>query len=256
MPLIVTRPQPQADQWVQALRESGVDAVACPLIDIAPPDEPLALAQAQQALHTAHAVMCVSAQAVHHLLNGQALPAHTRFWAPGPGTAKALLAAGVAPSRIDSPPPNATDFDSESLWPVVAAQVKPGVQLLWARGQSADGKMGRDWLIRQCEAAGAQVHSVAVYLRRAPVWAEPQRQQVAQWVAQGAYWLFSSSESLHHLRALCPDQSWCGARAMVTHPRIEETAQNMQFGEIIKVRPALADVLSACLAQGLHPKHT
>jgi hypothetical protein len=30
----------------------------------------------------------------------------------------------------------------------------------------------------------------------------------------------------------------------------------MQFGEIIKVRPALADVLSACLAQGLHPKHT
>jgi len=68
--------------------------------------------------------------------------------------------------------------------------------------------------------------------------------------------LFSSSESLHHLRALCPDQSWCGARAMVTHPRIEETAQNMQFGEIIKVRPALADVLSACLAQGLHPKHT
>jgi hypothetical protein len=39
---------------------------------------------------------------------------------------------------------------------------------------------------------------------------------------------------------------------MVTHPRIEETAQNMQFGEIIKVRPALADVLDACRSLGLN----
>ena len=252
MPLIVTRPQPQAAQWVDALQLAGMDAQACPLIDIAPPDDIQGLLQAQQALQTAHAVMCVSAQAAHYLLHGQPIPAHTRFWAPGPGTAKALLGAGVSASHIDSPPPTSSDFDSEALWPVVAPQVQPGVQLLWARGQSANGSMGRDWLIRQCESMGAQVHSVAVYQRRSPVWSEAQRQQVAQWVEQGAWWLFSSSESMHHLSALCPQQPWCGARAMVTHPRIEETAQNMQFGEIIKVRPALADVLDACRSLGLN----
>lgn len=250
MPLIVTRPQPQAAQWVQALQQAGVDAVACPLIEIAPPDDPQALEQAQQDLPNAQAVMCVSAQAVHYLLQGQQIPAHTRFWAPGPGTAKALLAAGVSPSQIDSPPPTATEFDSESLWPVVASQVQLGVRLLWARGQSANGSMGRDWLIRQCEAAGALVHSVVVYQRRAPQWTTAQQVQVSQWVEQDAWWLFSSSEALQHLQQGCPQQDWCGAHAMVTHPRIEETAQKMQFGEIIKVRPALADVISAYLARG------
>lgn len=256
MPLIVTRPQPQADQWVLALRGFNVDAMACPLIEITPPDEPQALAEAQRAMHHAHAVMCVSAQAVQYLLSGQAIPEHTRFWAPGPGTAKALLAAGIVASQIDSPPATANDFDSEALWPVVAPQVQPGVKLVWARGQSANGEMGRDWLIRQSEAAGAHVQSVAVYQRRAPEWSSLQRQQAAQWVEQGAWWFFSSSESLQHLRALCPQQDWCGARAMVTHPRIQETAQWMQFGEIIKVRPALADVRQACLDLGLNTLNT
>jgi uroporphyrinogen-III synthase len=252
MPLIVTRPQPQAALWVQALQQAGVDAVACPLIEIASPDDRQALPRAHQALQTVQAVMCVSAQAVHYLLQGQKIPAHTRFWAPGPGTAKALLDAGVSPGQIDSPPPTATEFDSEALWPVVAPQVQPGVRLLWARGQSANGSMGRDWLIRQCEAAGAQVHSVAVYQRRAPQWTSAQCTQVARWIGQGACWLFSSSESLQHLQQLCPQQDWCGAHAMVTHPRIQETAQSMQFGEIIKVRPALSDVLEACRAHGFY----
>ena len=256
MPLIVTRPQPQAAQWVQDLLQAGIDAVACPLIEIKPPDDPQALAQARQALQFAQVVMCVSAQAVHYLLQGQNIPAQTRFWAPGPGTAKALRAAGVRPSHIDSPPPTVTEFDSESLWPVVATQVKPSLQLLWARGQSANGSMGRDWLIRQCEAAGAQVHSFTVYQRRAPVWTATQSRQVGQWVQQGAWWLFSSSESLQYLQQRCPQQDWRGAHAMVTHTRIEETAQKMQFGEIIKVRPALADVLDACDALGLHRPFT
>ena len=251
MPLIVTRPQPQAAQWVLSLQQAGVDAVACPLIEIAPPDDPQGVLQAQYALQTAQAVMCVSAQAVHHLLQGQRVPAHTRFWAPGPGTAKALLAAGVHASQIDSPPPSATEFDSDALWPVVAPQVQAGARLLWARGQSANGSMGRDWLIRQCEAAGAQVLSAVVYQRRCPLWGHAQRSQVARWVEQGAWWLFSSSESLQHLQQLCPQQDWCGAHAMVTHPRIQETAQSMRFGEIIKVRPALADVLDACRALNL-----
>lgn len=251
MPLIVTRPQPQAAQWVQALQQAGVDALACPLIDIAPPHDLQALRQAQQALPTAQAVMCVSPQAVHYLLQGQAIPAHTRFWAPGPGTAKALLAAGVHASQIDSPPATATEFDSESLWPVVAAQVQPGMRLLWARGQSANGALGRDGLVRQCEAAGAQVHSAVVYQRRIPSWPPAQAQQVHAWIAQGAWWLLSSTESIQHLHTLCPHALWCGARAMVTHHRIQETAQSMAFSEIIKVRPALADVLQACREQGL-----
>src|SRR5690606_22046772 len=99
---------------------------------------------------------------------------HTRFWAPGPGTAKALMVAlaerGVTADRIDSPPEDAEQFDSEALWPVVREQVRSGSRVMIVRGTSdaslvsaapsaAQPGHGRDWLIRQCEAAGAEVRA-------------------------------------------------------------------------------------------------
>jgi uroporphyrinogen-III synthase len=149
---------------------------------------------------------------------------------------------------IDAPAAGAGQFDSEALWAVVSTQVVPGHRLLCVRGVSANGHLGRDWLSRQCEAGGGRCDSVVAYSRRLPAWSESEQTRVRQWVcadnSSPVFWLFSSSEALGHLRALCPGVSWAGASALVTHPRIEQAAQAAGFGRVFLCRPALPDVLA------------
>jgi uroporphyrinogen-III synthase len=173
-----------------------------------------------------------------------------RCWAPGPGTARALGEWGVPPACIDQPPAGAAQFDSEALWPVVQPSLRPGMQVLVVRGESdaaADGQAsgqgsGRDWLVRQCEAAGASVRFCAAYRRQSPQWGPGQLALAHQAVAAGAVWLLSSSESLGHLRRLLPTAAWGHATALATHPRIAQAARAFGFGHVWQSRPALADV--------------
>nr|MCU0922490.1 uroporphyrinogen-III synthase [Burkholderiaceae bacterium] len=80
MRILVTRPLAQAEALVAELRAGGVDAVALPLIDIAPASDPQPLQQAWQALPALALVMFVSANAVQHFMRvrpaGIAWPAH------------------------------------------------------------------------------------------------------------------------------------------------------------------------------------
>lgn len=308
--VVVTRPEREAAVWVQALRAQGLQAVALPLMAFGPPSDPQALPGAWRLLPQLDALMFVSPQAVHAFweakppeyfenffhftLDGKgklatssevsassmgfgALPCRPRFWAPGPGTAKALLQWGVPAECIDQPPATAPQFDSESLWPVVQPRLRPGMRVLLVRGESdappstdavqsaptphasvaaaAPGPdairfkpgNGRDWLMRQCEAAGVEVHACAAYRRQSPHWGPPQQALAQQALAQGAVWLLSSSESLGHLQHLMPAASWQGAAALATHPRIAQAAQAAGFARVWQSRPALADV-----AQALH----
>lgn len=245
--VLVTRPEPEASAWARALSEAGHQAVACPLIDIVGLPLP-----ATQPLPAAQALMFVSPQAVTAWwAQGQAVQPGQRCWAPGPGTARALRERGVAAAQIDQPAAHAPQFDSETLWAVVQPQVGPGHCLLIVRGDSADAPAsegvghGREWLRQHCLAAGGQVASVAVYRRQPPHWSAAQREQALRAAHDGSRWLISSSEALVHLQQLCPHHDWSAARALVTHPRIAQTAQNMGFGEIITTRPALPDVLQA-----------
>jgi len=248
-PILVTRPTQEAAAWVQALQAAGWPAQALPLIEIVPAADQAALQQARLQAGTYSAWMFVSAQAVQHFCSPDLPPAAARCWAPGPGTAAALLAAGIEPERIDQPPATAAQFDSEALWALVQAQAQSGQRLLIVRGRSAHGHLGRDWLQRQCEAAGMQVDSCIAYQRQPPVWDAGQRAQVQRWAQQGALCLCSSSEALQHLAALCPGTSWAQSGALVSHPRIAATARQMGFGEIIGCRPGLAELLRTLSAQ-------
>lgn len=263
--LIVTRPVAEADHWVQALRVQGWPAQALPLIEIGEP----ASVQDRTALHAwranwsqVGALLFVSGAAVSHFFVEGAVarplaPFNTRFWAPGPGTARqlaqALGALGIGPECIDSPPADAAQFDSEHLWPVVAAQVKPGSRILIVRGSSsgtpaAGGAVpghGRDWLIRQCEALGARVEGCVAYERRPPVFDDAARALVVQASGAGSVWLLSSSEALAALREAQPWVRWTDATALVTHPRIALAARGAGFGRVIESRPSLSDVLRA-----------
>ncbi len=263
--LIVTRPATEAAHWVQVLHAHGWPAHAVPLIDIGEPTSPEARA-ALQAWRTdwqrADALMFVSGAAVSHFFAEGALarpvePVNTRFWAPGPGTARllaqALTTLGVEVDRIDSPAEDADQFDSEHLWPVVAPQVHAGSRILIVRGLSVDAPPGggpvagngRDWLIRQCEAAGARVEGCVAYERRPPVLAEGDAQRMLEAAKAGSVWLFSSSEALAALRVLQPQAHWGAATALATHPRIAQAARETGFGRVIESRPSLNDVLRA-----------
>jgi uroporphyrinogen-III synthase len=264
--LIVTRPAPEADAWVNALHTEGWPAQALPLIDIAAPETHSDLQTLRHwRAHWAEsdAILFVSAAAVNHFFSeGVARPTSpspTRFWAPGPGTARLLALAigplGLSPDRIDAPAADADQFDSEHLWPVVSSQVGPGRRVLIVRGSSpgaadetaavAVAGTGRDWLIRQCRAAGAQVEGCVAYARRAPTLSAADRDLIHAATADGSVWLFSSSEALAPLQALHPVPTWAGASALVTHPRIAATAQQAGFGHVVQTRPALSDVVRA-----------
>jgi uroporphyrinogen-III synthase len=281
--VIVTRPAAEAAHWVQALRASGWQAEALPLIEITEPGD--LKAQAALAQHRRHwwqvdALMFVSAAAVRHFFAHGVAPVPgqqaltTRFWAPGPGTARALAQAlaglGMSAGRIDAPPTDAAQFDSEHLWPVVAAQLRTGTRVLMVRGQSPElddlrdaprntqrdaalPGTGRDWLIQRCEAAGAQVEACVAYERRTPVLSVAEHALIQEASGTGQVWLFSSSEALTNLQALAPGHDWSAATALATHPRIAAGARAVGFGLLIESRPALPDVVSALKSRQSSP---
>lgn len=251
-PVVVTRPQPEAEQWCQALVVAGVQAIALPLIRIDPVQGDPVLDGARQNLGRYAAVFFVSAQAVRGFWAASTPPAvagHTRFWAPGPGTVRALVAVGVSAADIDAPGPDAVQFDSEALWAVVGGQLRPGDRVLVVRGgDSADAAggtgRGREWLAQRCRDLGAEVDWCVAYRRARPLWSPEQLQAARQAVAVGGVWVFSSSEAVHNLARLWPDLPWRRLQALATHPRITETLSELGVQAVRSTRPTLPDVLS------------
>lgn len=257
--VIVTRPAREATRWVGALHARGVDAVALPLIEIAPLLPGMSAGPLDARPYAA--LMFVSAAAVDGFfaLGRAAAPpgraptaveliAQARCWATGPGTAQALASAGVPPERIDVPPTAAGRFDSEALWAQVQGQLQAGARVLRVRGSDAAGRpAGRDWLASTLEAVGVAVDTAVVY-RRLP----PQLDDAARVLAAtstrsaGHVWLFSSSEAIAHLLAALPGIDWGGARAWATHPRIAQAARAGGFGSVDEV-PASLDALVASI---------
>ncbi len=255
MQVLVTRPAREAQQWVQGLRLRGLAALALPLIEIVPARDPQPVHRAWSRLADYQALMFVSGNAVDCFFMANQAAARAdivgatikfRAWATGPGTREALRQAGVEAARIDSPPDDAGQFDSEALWQVVRAQARPGSRMLIVRGSDAAGRLaGRDWLQQQLHAAGAAVDEVVAYERKLPEWQAAQRELAINASAGPSVWLFSSSEAIANLGQLLPGQSWQAARAVATHPRIAQAAREAGFGVVCESRPALPDVVAS-----------
>jgi uroporphyrinogen-III synthase len=224
-PLVLTRPSAQAGHWIEALQGLGVPAVSWPLIEIGPAPDPAALAQAWAQLPGTDLAFFASPNAVAAVMAaqppGRTWPAHTWAATVGPGSAKALLAAGVPRARLLTPDADAAQFDSEALWPFIAQQGPwLGRQALLLRGQG-----GREWLGERLAQAGAQVQALAVYSRGAP---HPTADELAQLRAlmepqARALWLLSSSEAVGHWVQL-HGSPLPPLHALATHPRIAQAA--------------------------------
>ncbi|MEP7302390.1 MAG: uroporphyrinogen-III synthase [Caldimonas sp.] len=250
--LIVTRPAAQAEPWVRQLIARGVDAIALPLIEIAPPLDPQQLRSAWAGLAQRRLVVFVSANAVAGFWAarpaGAAWPPPLLAAAPGPGTAAALRAQGLAEAAIVEPAADAPQLDSESLWQRLGKRDWNGASVLVVRG---DG--GRDWLVERLAEAGARVDTVAAYRRLAPRLSAAARQVLAAALAEPArhLWFFSSSEAIANLEALDAIPIGAAGRALVTHPRIAARARQAGFGAVSEVHPGL-DAVLACI-QSMQP---
>ncbi|MFM8691441.1 MAG: uroporphyrinogen-III synthase [Limnohabitans sp.] len=247
--VMVTRPLEQAQHWVSLLQQAGVQAQALPLIDIAPAPDRASMKQAWHRVPDCVALMFVSANAVEMFMDGQPsghLAAGVRAWVTGPGTRSALRRRGWPEELIDAPPADAAQFDSEALWSQVATSVKPGEKVMIVRGADSQGvPAGRDWLALTLENAGVQVLVCVADVRQLPVWGLEQRQQTRLALQRGAWWLFGSSEAARNLVTLEPGQSWAGARALATHPRIARCLRDMGWGQVLELAPQRAALIES-----------
>jgi len=153
MRVIVTRPETDAQAWLDAIQKAGHEAVYLPLIEIGPAPDTQAVDLAWQQWPRWQSVMFVSAQAVRMFFaqRPHQVPIETkhssqdltdvlgesagpRYWATGPGTRQALIEAGLATNRIDAPSVESAQFDSEALWQVVAPLLKKQAPVLIVRG--------------------------------------------------------------------------------------------------------------------------
>lgn len=248
MRLIVTRPATQAAEWAARLGKAGIDAVALPLICIAPAADAAAVRAAWAGLSTMQLVVFVSPNAAEQFMglrpHGGAWPAAVRAGSTGPGTSQMLLRCGVPAEQVVEPAADAAQFDSEALWARLRDLDWQGRRVLIVRG---DG--GREWLADTLRARGADVASLAAYRRSAPqLDATGQALLRAAMTRPDAHlWFFSSSEAIDHLAALTGSQAnWAPARALVTHPRIAERARALGFGRVTLSRATLPAVV-ACI---------
>lgn len=245
--LLLTRPRPQIAGWTERLQALGVEAAALPLIEIAPAADPAEAAQAWQELAQAALAMFVSPNAVQgffaHRPPGAHWPSQTLAATVGPGSAQALLAAGVPAAQIVQPPADAPSLDSEHLWPQLAPQDWAQRLVLILRGEG-----GRDWLAQRLREAGAEVRYRSVYQRRCPLLDAAETELLAQALAQPQrhVWLFSSAEAIGTLQStLAPGADWSQAACIATHPRIAERARALGFAHVVLARPDPAAVVAA-----------
>jgi uroporphyrinogen-III synthase len=256
--VLVTRPRAQAGAWVESLRSHGFDALGLPLIEIAAAPDPEVLRVAWAALPTRRLAMFVSTSAVHAFFDaapaGTPWPAGVRAAATGPGTVDALAARGVPAAAIDAPPRDAPRFDSEALWPLLAAHDWRGASVLLVRGDA-----GREWLAERLIGAGATVEALAAYRRGLPLLDDAARRALGAAIDAPArhVWLFASSEAVGNLDALVRRHglggaaAWPGSVAVATHPRIAQAARAIGFGAVHEARATLSDVVG-CL-QSIRP---
>jgi uroporphyrinogen-III synthase len=157
--VIVTRPARQAAVFAQRIAALGGSPLIWPAIVILPPQDDAQLADVHARLDDYDIAIFVSANAVEYgARTAPPWPAKLRTYAPGPGTAEALAAAGIADTRIP-----AKSWDSEGLLELAELNDVAGKRIVIFRGEG-----GREFLGNSLRLRGAIVDHVPCYRRVAP----------------------------------------------------------------------------------------
>jgi uroporphyrinogen-III synthase len=160
--VLVTRPAHQAARLAQRIEAAGGRAILFPALEIAPPEDPVAVARVIARLDEFDFAIFISPNAVQRALPliraRGALPPGLRLVAVGEGTARALAAAGEG--TVLAP---AGRFDSEALLALPELQAVAGRRILIFRGAG-----GRELLGDTLRARGAHLEYAECYRRVRP----------------------------------------------------------------------------------------
>jgi uroporphyrinogen-III synthase len=217
--VLVTRPARQAGPFAAKLAALGATPVIFPAIAILPPDDTAPLAAVHAALERYDFAVFVSANAAEYGVRpGRPWPSRVTALAPGPGTAEALAALGVADARIP-----ATTFDSEGLLALPLLADVRGRRVVIFRG---DG--GREELPEALRSRGAEVDIVACYRRAAPASVAGLDEAFAAGRIDAV--TLTSSEGIDNLWPRLAEgarAAWRRCPSFVPHPRIAAHARQL-----------------------------
>ena len=246
--ILVTRPARQAAGFAQKLAALGGEPVIFPAIAILPPADPAALRHAHAALATYDIAIFNSPNAVEFgAPDPRDWPARLAVLAPGPGTAEALAATGIAGARIP-----ATTLDSDGLLELPELADVRGKHVLILRG---DG--GREQLSEALRSRGARVAAIACYRRARPASGV---QGLAEAFRDGRIdaVTITSSEALDNLWSMADDPIRAAWRALPTfapHPRIVAHARDKGVLRVIETRGGDAGLIAGLLEwAAAHPR--
>lgn len=238
--VVITRPARQAAGLAQQISVLGGRPLVFPAITILPPSDPAPLERAQRELAGFDYAVFVSANAVEYGVGDPASwPSRLVAFAPGPGTAAALAAVGIAPSRIP-----ATTMDSEGLLALPELIDATGKRIVIFRGSG-----GRDALRDALVARGATVVQVDCYRRGRPdagaaglveAWREHRIDAMT----------ITSSEGLANLWALLGDEGrslLAATPTFVPHARIGDRARSLGLAQVIVTPPADSGLIAALI---------
>jgi uroporphyrinogen-III synthase len=247
--VLVTRPADQSAPLAAALASKGAEPVLFPTIGIEPLTDHRALDDALDHLASTRLAVFVSANAVTHGMPAVAarggFAPGTLVAAIGPGTARALVAFGIAaPLRA----PDGADSEALLGLPELA-NVGGSDATIFA------GEGGRTLLRDALEARGANVRVATCYRRVVPdVAAAPVEARLRAGTLHAV--TITSSEGLRNLQImLSPDvlPGLHGLPHVVPHPRIAEATTALGVGDVIVCGAgdsAIVEALCARLGTG------
>lgn len=246
---MVTRPAHQAARLCELIRAAGGEAVAFPVLEIAPIEDPGPVRADLAKLRDFDVALFVSANAVEHaadFVGASELPATLRLAAVGQRTADALRQR-YGRVDIEAPPP----YNSESLLATAALLQVRGARILIVRGTG-----GRELLADTLRARGAEVHYTEVYRRL-----EPERDFDAELTLHPDIGLIvvTSNEGLRNLVNMAGERRrpWLLATPLVViSRRTAELAETLGFTRPAGVARAATDeaLLEAMIAWRQSPE--
>ncbi|MEO6984859.1 MAG: uroporphyrinogen-III synthase [Paralcaligenes sp.] len=239
--VVLTRPQGKNESLAMRLRNSGIDTLLMPGLQIQPLlDDPglLPLPDGYDLL------VFVSGSAARLYLNlygrrGGVVQWPSTCWVAtvGQSSAEVLYQAGYIPHAHIVHPDPTQGQDSKALWDRLQCMERRFAQVLIVRGET-----GREWLGQQLEQMGANVRRYALYSRSAQPWTREQCHELrVRLDAQlTPVCVLTSSESVD---AVCLNiernglqQFWGQARYVVIHERVARRLQSV-FAAVAGMKP-------------------
>jgi uroporphyrinogen-III synthase len=238
--IVITRPSKQAAGLASEIAALGGKPLIFPAIVILPPNDRGPLEEALHRLTEFDYAIFVSANAVEYGVGDPAAwPRNLVALAPGPGTAAALRAAGLAEVRMPT-----TTMDSDGMLALPELTSVAGKRVIIFRGGGI-----RDVLRDALLARGARVVQVDCYRRARPAagaaglieaWREGRVDAVT----------ITSSEGLENLWAILDSEGrryFAATPTFVPHPRIAEHARATGIAKAIVTPPADSGLLASLL---------